>query len=551
MSREKVRPVYQLYSIDNNFLLTAPFWNYRMATHKKFSIMNAHWLSIIAFKGVQMTVGRSIAFIDLDTRTVDITPVPEKWRGSFVGGRGVGTYLACRHGDAGSDPFSAGNAVVISAGLLGGTLSSPNPLAYITTKSPLTGFLETTPLSGLFAAEMRWAGFDHLVITGRSRRWVTLDVHNRDIRILNTGHLKGEGVFDASEALRQAQGDADLKTIAIGPAGENRVRFATIVDGAGNSAGRTGMGAVLGFKRVKALACRGSLDLEIKFPEEAIRQRLLSVETARSAETGQSGEGLTSTDYPAGSGPEELDSDRLNRMLNDWGMDGQAAILMATLASRHPSDDITVLLERIALRKGRIGASAEGPLRTKSKIVPALSQICLCQEGASVETTGRSAPEFTAPPASSSQYRGKPGLVSHLELSNRLLDSLGDRTAVGICRRTGRLDLDRAAELIRFNTGLDLTSRTMEAAAYRCYALERLFNLKAARAARQAGILDSCLEAPGGIEMSLSAWESIDLDTFRKMVARHYRTNGWDRKNLLKKKVFEHLEVAELWNILK
>lgn len=493
-----------------------------------------------------MTVGRSIAFIDLDTRTVDITPIPEEWRRKLVGGRGLGTYLACRQGAAGSEPFSTGNAIVISAGLLGGTLSSPNPLAYFTTKSPLTGFLETAPLPGLFAAEMRWAGFDHLVITGRSRRWVTLDIHNGDIQILNTGHLKGEGVFAANKKLRQAQGDADLKTVAIGPAGENRVRFATIVDGAGHSTGRTGMGAVLGFKRVKALACRGSLDLEIKFPEEAIRHRQMTASGAPPAATARPGRGPKQPNDPAVGAFEELNTDGLFRKVVDWGMDGQAAILMAAQAAG-PADDITPLLERIALRKGRAGTLAEGPLRTNTETFPTLSLICLCQEAAPDGT----APEFAAPAGSSSQYRGKPGLVAHLELSHRVLDSLGDRTCAGICRKTGRLDLDRAAELIRLNTGGDFTSRTLQTAAYRCYALERLFNFKAAQAARKAGSLGSCLEAPGGLEMSLSAWESIDLATFRKMVAQRYKTNGWDRKKLVKKKIFEQLRVAELWNILK
>jgi len=508
--------------------------------------MNDLELSINAFKGMKMTVGRSIAAIDLDTRTVDITPVPDEWRRKFIGGRGLGTYLACRYGAAGSDPLAAGNAIVISAGLLGGTLSSPHPLAYIITKSPLTGFLATAPLPGLFAAEMRWAGFDHLVITGRSRRWVSLFIHNGTIQIRNTGHLKGEGVFATSEKLKQAEGDEDLKTIAIGPAGENRVRFASIVDGAGNSAGRTGMGAVLGFKRVKALACRGNLDLEIKFPEETIRQRQLTASSARPDAAAWPSRGPAQPNYPAAGSSVELNTDRLLRMVNDWGMDGQAAILMAAQAA-DPADDIAPLLERIALRKGRTGALAEGPLRTNTETFPTLSQICLCQEAA----PGGTAPNFAAPPRSSSQYRGKPGLVAHLELSHRLLDSLGDRTCAGICRKTGRLDLDSTAELIRLNTGVDLTSRTLQAAAYRCYALERLFNLKAARAARQAGSLGLCLDAPGGLEMSISTWESIDLATFRKMVAQHYKANGWDRKNLVKKKVFEQLEVTELWNIWK
>lgn len=522
-----------------------------MALYQKFSIMNVSGLPIHVFKGVKMTVRRSIAAIDLDTRTIAVTPIQAGWRRKFVGGRGLGTYLACRYGTAGSDALDADNAVVVSAGLLAGTLSSPEPVTYITTKSPLTGFLETALLPGLFAAEMRWAGFDHLVITGRSRRWVSLCLHNGDIEILNSGHLKGEGVVATSEKLRQAHGDEDLKTIAIGPAGENRVRFATLVDGAGNSTGRTGMGAVLGFKRVKALTCRGNLDLEIQFPEETIRLRQTTIATARPVEVARPGEVTTRAGVMAGDSLAKLNVERLGRMANNLGMDGEAAILMAALAAKDPSDEIEPLMERIALRKGAAGKLAEGPLKSESGTVPALSQICLCQETAPESDSNNRAPTFTAPPRSSRQYRGNPGTVAHRELSRRLLDSLGDRTCAGICLKTGRLDLVNVAELMRLNTGEAVLPRSLQTAAYRCYALERLFNLKAARAARQAGTLGMCLEAPGGLEMSISAWESIDLATFRKMVAQHYRRNGWDRKNLVKKKVFEQLEVAELWNILK
>jgi len=513
--------------------------------------MNEIELSQMVFRGVSMTIRRSLAIIDLSTRTIDLKPIPATWRRKFIGGRGLGTYLACRYGDAGSDPLTAANTVVVSAGLLGGTLSSSHPLIYITAKSPLTGFLETAYLPGLFAAEMRWAGFDHLVITGRSRRWVSLSIHNGSIQIMNTGHLKGEGTFAASEKLRRAQGDDDLKTITIGPAGENHVRFANIVDGAGNSAGRTGMGAVLGFKRVKALTCRGSLDLEIKYPEETICQRQAALSTARSTETERPSPEMIGQDVLAGDTLEKLDVDGLVFKANDLGMDGEAALLMAVQAAKDPADEITVLMERIALRKGKAGMLSEGPLRMTSDSALDLSRICLCRETITGQAANGDAPAFAAPPKSSAHYRGNPGRVAHRELSYRLLDCLGDRTCAGICAKTGHLDLARAAELMRLNTGSEMSPRSLQTAAYRSYALERLFNLKAARAARQAGTLGACLEAPGGLEMSLSAWERIDLAAFRKMVAQHYQRNGWDRKNVVKKNVFERLEVAELWTLLK
>ena len=199
-----------------------------------------------------MVANRKIAFINLDTRQVEITPIPDEWRRKYIGGRGLGTYLACRDAASECDPLAPGNPVVISAGLLAGTLSSPCALTTLTTQSPLTGFLESAHLPGRFAAEMRWAGFDPLVITGRARRWASIYIHDGAIRIYNTPHLKGAGLTRVSDQLRRDLRDDDVKTIAIGPAGENRGRFATLADDLGHVTGRTGLGAVLGAKRIKA-----------------------------------------------------------------------------------------------------------------------------------------------------------------------------------------------------------------------------------------------------------------------------------------------------------
>ena len=515
-----------------------------------------------------MAVNRKIALIDLDAGHIEIIPVPEEWRQKFIGGRCLGTYLACKHTVPGSDALEAGNALVISAGILAGTLSSPSTITYIISRSPLTGCLECAFLPGLFAAEMRWAGFDHLVITGRVEQPVSLHIHNGGIKIIAADHLKGCGVAETCNRVRQAVGDEDLKILAVGPAGENLVRFATITDAAGHKGGRTGMGAVLGSKGVKALACRGTLDVEIKFPEKVIADRLARTKASTAAPDKQPGrvvseaDELTLRDFSKMPVDREL-APEIKRSLTDSGMDPQAVLYMGArtgnFTGSNPDGGLADLIEHIARRQGAGDVLAEGPLRAFAKdgfnsidAAPLIKdQIHLYRELPPTCDAGACAPPFAAPKRSSASYRGKPGTVANRALSDRLLDCLGDRTCAGICPATGRLDLARVAALIRLNTGFELKPKDLQTSAYRCYALERLYNLRVAKADRANGSLDSGLDVPGSIKMSTQAWSCIGLKAFRRSVAQYYRQNGWDRQTVVKKKVLEQLGMGELWKILK
>ncbi len=508
-----------------------------------------------------MAVNRKIAFIDLDTRHIETTPVPDDWRQKFIGGRGVGTYLACKHTQPGCDALAPGNTMVISAGLLAGTLSSPSAATCLITKSPLTGFLECALLPGPFAAEMRWAGFDHLVITGCAEQPVSLFIHNGSIKVIEAGNLKGYGVARTCASVRKALGDQDLKVLAIGPAGENLVRFATITNHAGRATGRTGMGAVLGSKRIKALACRGTLDVEIKFPEQVIEHRLAGksvIPETQPARVNRDNSAIAFRDLSASMADRETTPESIHRMA-DYGLDPQAVMFMADRAAGGRADDLLAAAEQIALREGPGDTLAEGAVRHSVNTdlenfkhpdsLPDL--ISLYREELPAGDVGPGVPFFAAPDRSAGSYRGKPGTVAHRELSDHLLDCLGDRTCAGICPVTGRLDMARAAEMIRLNTGLELKPGELQKSAYRCYALERFYNLREEKAGRLDGSLEFCLDVPGEIKMSREAWDRIDLKAFRRTVAQYYRQNGWDRKTIVKKKVLERLGVGELWNILK
>jgi aldehyde:ferredoxin oxidoreductase len=120
---------------------------------------------------------------------------------------------------------------------------------------------------------MRWAGFDHLVVKGRARHPVYLLIHNGNIQIREAKDIWGKGVFESRYIIRRELGDENVRIICIGPAGENLVRYGNITADRNQVSGRTGMGAVLGSKNVKAIVCRGEMDIQIKHPAAALKHQ--------------------------------------------------------------------------------------------------------------------------------------------------------------------------------------------------------------------------------------------------------------------------------------
>ena len=217
-----------------------------------------------------MALNRKIAYIDLTTGEVEIKPIPIEWRKKYLGGRGLDAFLLYKHVPKGCDPLGPDNVALISAGLLVGTLASASARTHVMAKSPLTNLLGSANMGGFFAPEMRWAGFDHLVIKGRADKPVYLYIHDGEIEIRDAANVWGAGVYDTQDIIRKELEDEETQVLCIGHAGEKLVRYANVMTGRKNAAGRTGMGAVLGSKNLKAIACRGTLDIEIKHPVEAL-----------------------------------------------------------------------------------------------------------------------------------------------------------------------------------------------------------------------------------------------------------------------------------------
>lgn len=217
-----------------------------------------------------MALNRKVAYIDLTAGKVEAKPIPLEIRKLYLGGRGLDAYLLYNHLKPGVDPLGPDNVLLVSAGILGGTLASASCRTHICAKSPLTGFFGSTNMGGFFAPELRFAGFDHLVIKGKAPKPVYLWIHNGKIEIRDASHLWGQTTHETQKLIRQELGDEDVKIAVIGPAGENLVRFANVITGLKNAGGRTGMGAVFGSKNLKAIAVRGTMDIKIAHPAEAL-----------------------------------------------------------------------------------------------------------------------------------------------------------------------------------------------------------------------------------------------------------------------------------------
>ena len=216
---------------------------------------------------------RKIAFVDLSEGSVRIQPIGMDLRRKYLGGRGLNMYLLSKYFDPALDPFSPENPLIFGAGLLTGTLGFGARVS-VSSKSPESGHLGDANMGGEFGSELVKAGFSHLVITGKSLQPVYLFIRNGEIEIRDGRALRGLDTVETQKRVRNILGDDRIQTACIGVAGENRVRYAAIRAGLKNAAARTGMGAVMGSKNLKAIAVRGTLDIHIADPEKYLNYYL-------------------------------------------------------------------------------------------------------------------------------------------------------------------------------------------------------------------------------------------------------------------------------------
>ncbi len=190
----------------------------------------------------------------------------------FIGGRGVGQWLLFKYLSLGIDPIHPENILVFSTGPLTGTMTPASCGMSVDTKNLLTGGVLSSNVGGHIGPELKYSGFDFVVVNGSSKNPVYLLIKDGKTEIKDASHLWGRSTWKTEEMLRKELGDPKLRVASIGVAGENLAKSACIIADRGRAAGRGGCGAVMGSKKLKALAIRGTGEVKVAEPKKFMRE---------------------------------------------------------------------------------------------------------------------------------------------------------------------------------------------------------------------------------------------------------------------------------------
>jgi aldehyde:ferredoxin oxidoreductase len=206
--------------------------------------------------------------IDLGSGRIKAVPLVSSLVEDYIGGRGLGARLLYDHIDPGCDALSPDNAIVIAAAPLIGTHAPTAGRGHMVFKSPLSGGIGSSNCGGTWAPAFKSAGYDALVIKGKASSPVLIDIRPGSIEILPADHVWGKDVHQTTEALLSDAADRRARILCIGPAGENKVRFAAVINDRNRAYGRGGPGAVWGSKNLKAIRVFGREKIRIKDKEK-------------------------------------------------------------------------------------------------------------------------------------------------------------------------------------------------------------------------------------------------------------------------------------------
>ncbi|WP_019918659.1 aldehyde ferredoxin oxidoreductase family protein [Methyloversatilis discipulorum] len=202
---------------------------------------------------------RKILRVNLTDRTCKSEPLNMQWAQDYLGQRGLATKYLVSEIDPKVDPLSPDNKIIWATGPLTGTMASTGGRYSVVTKGPLTGAIACSNSGGYFGAELKFAGWDMVIIEGRASSPVYLSIENDKVEIRDASHLWGKTVWETEEAIKAAHQDPQVRVSCIGRTGEAGVLYAAIVNDLHRAAGRSGVGAVAGSKNLKALVVRGTL----------------------------------------------------------------------------------------------------------------------------------------------------------------------------------------------------------------------------------------------------------------------------------------------------
>lgn len=205
----------------------------------------------------------NILRINLSDGTAKREPRQTEQYRDIIGGRGLNSKILYDEIQPGIDPLGPENKIVISVGPCNGTIVPGSCRFTVSSKSPMTGLLGDSNSGGYFGGNLKYTGYDAVIIEGRSENPVYLLIDSGQVRIKDAKHLWGLTTRETTRAIQRELRDPDLSVVSIGPGGENGVRFANLITDLGRAAGRTGQGAVFGSKKLKAVAVRGAKGVKV------------------------------------------------------------------------------------------------------------------------------------------------------------------------------------------------------------------------------------------------------------------------------------------------
>ncbi len=220
---------------------------------------------------MRFAIAGKILHVDLSQEKIWTESIPAEWIHKFIGSRGINAKILWETMKPGIDPLSPENTLIFGTGTLSGTFAPTSGRATVTCKSPTTHLYLKTNVGGHWGTELKFAGYDYLVLHGAAKTPVYLWIDNGRVEIRDACHLWGKDVRETTSLLHEEIGDPAVQVAGIGQGGENLVFFAAVMVSVYNAAARGGAGAVMGSKKLKAVAVRGHGSIKVADSKEFYR----------------------------------------------------------------------------------------------------------------------------------------------------------------------------------------------------------------------------------------------------------------------------------------
>lgn len=220
----------------------------------------------------------NILRVNLTRGELTVEHPDERFYRTYMGGRALIAYYLLKEVPAGADPLGPANKVIFAAGPVTGAPIAGSGRNSVGAKSPLTGFYGDAEGGGFWGAELKRAGFDAIIVEGMAEKPVYLWIHDGEYELRDASHLWGQDTYAVEEQIKRELGDKLIRVAQIGVAGERLVRYANVVNDLTHFCGRSGIGAVLGSKRLKAIAVRGTKPLSVAEPERLAKLARYQIE---------------------------------------------------------------------------------------------------------------------------------------------------------------------------------------------------------------------------------------------------------------------------------